>query len=135
MLKAIYRIVTLSMALSILVSTLSFTVSMHFCGGKLIDVSIFQKAHSCGTEITSDNDGVMGGCCQDKEVKIEGQDELKLPPVFDANLGLSKLITPSPYQLPVELYQYVSEREPLFFDDPPSFIIKQLFKKNQVYLI
>ncbi len=71
------------MAILVLFTTMSFTVDMHYCGETLIDYSLSQNAHTCGMEMeihTEDCDSAIpeDSCCTDKQVIIEGQDELKL---------------------------------------------------------
>ena len=44
------KITSLIMAFVVLVSTMSFTYDLHFCGDILVDVALFAKADSCGME-------------------------------------------------------------------------------------
>ena len=70
------------MAFVVLFSTLSFTVNMHYCGDTLVETVIFKKAKGCGMEMQ--NPSTKGcaitkkNCCDDKQLIIDGQDELKL---------------------------------------------------------
>lgn len=65
------------MALSFLVlfSTFSFTVEKHYCGGNLVNVSIFSEVKGCGME-TEATQKVKKTCCKDVVDIIKGQDEL-----------------------------------------------------------
>ncbi len=70
------------MAFVVIFTTMSFTVDMHYCGDVLVDVAIFKEAKDCGMEmameaISTSPEVKRKSCCQDKQVFIEGQDELK----------------------------------------------------------
>lgn len=133
MIKAIHKISSPLMALIVLVSTFSFTLSMHFCEGELIRASILEKVHSCGAEMTNE-DGMAGGCCHDKEVSVEGQDTLNVPPSFDSNFNQLELNAPS-IQPGDQVHQLTKRSSHPLFDPSPQWIVKQLFKEHQVYLI
>ena len=82
MLKGIFKnIVSFSMALLVLTSTMSFTISEHYCGDELVDTSLFVKADTCGMEMpvsqSNDTNFKTNGCCNDVVQVIEGQDDLK----------------------------------------------------------
>ena len=70
------------MAFVVLFSTMSFTISEHYCGEMLVDSALFSKAESCGMEMQKP--APLEGCSIQKEsccnnvlVQIEGQSELK----------------------------------------------------------
>jgi len=131
--KTIRKISAFLMAIVVLLSTMSFTVSMHYCQGELVDTAIFQKAHSCGMEMGDDSTMKKNGCCDDKEIKIEGQDELKLP-VAELNFDEQVFILSYVHSY-LELVQTTEERKNTFFDYPPPFIVRQIFKLDESYLI
>ena len=76
MLKGRFKnIVSFFMALLVLASTMSFTISEHYCGDELV------KADTCGMEMpmSSSNETSLktNGCCNDVVQVIEGQNDLK----------------------------------------------------------
>jgi hypothetical protein len=80
--KIVFKILSIFLAFLVLFSSFSFTVYEHYCGGDLVDSSVFLKAKSCTLEMekyspnedcTNQNDK----CCSDLVIQIEGQDELK----------------------------------------------------------
>ena len=82
MLKGVFKnIVSFSMALLVLASTMSFTISEHFCGDELVDTSLFVEADTCGMEIpvssSNETSFTTNGCCNDVVQIIEGQDDFK----------------------------------------------------------
>lgn len=131
--KAIHKILAILMTFVVLLSTMSFTISMHYCQGELVDTAVFQKAHACSMEVNSGSTMKMEGCCNDQEIKIDGQDELKLP-VADLNFDQQVFVV-SFFHSYIELFQTTEERKNIFFDYPPPFIVKQIFKLDETYLI
>lgn len=131
--KTIRKITALLMAIVVLLTTTSFTISMHYCQGELIHTAIFQKAHSCGMEMNMSDEMKKKGCCDDKEIHIEGQDELKLP-VADMNFDQQVFVIAFVHSY-IELFQTTEDRKNTFFDYPPPFIVRQIFKLDETYLI
>jgi len=71
------------MAFVVLFSTMSFTVSEHFCGDHLVDSGLFSRAESCGMEMgkpspVKDCSTLKKDCCKDVVKQIEGQKNLKI---------------------------------------------------------
>ena len=69
------------MAFVVLFSTMSFTVSEHYCGHQLVDIGVFSKAESCGMELqkpspTNDCELKKSDCCKDEIKQFQGQNEL-----------------------------------------------------------
>ncbi len=67
------------LALLVLVSSSSFMVNMHFCGGHVQSVSLIKEAAQCPMEVQlppchKKMDAKKSGCCQDKHVAFEGKD-------------------------------------------------------------
>lgn len=75
------KISAITMAFVVLLSTLSFTVSEHYCGHKLVDRGLFSKAEACGMEMqkpSSSNNCELkkSNCCNDEVKQFTGQNEL-----------------------------------------------------------
>lgn len=75
------KISAIVMAFVVLLSTMSFTVSEHYCGHQLVDIGLFSKAESCGMELqkpASSNDCELkkSDCCKDEVKQFTGQNEL-----------------------------------------------------------
>ncbi|WP_298879192.1 hypothetical protein [uncultured Polaribacter sp.] len=75
--QLISKISSVSLALLVLFSTLSFTVEKHFCGEFLMDVSFTGNAADCGMEMEGKALKKKKNCCKDEIHNIEGQDELQ----------------------------------------------------------
>ncbi|TRZ42059.1 hypothetical protein DMZ48_15370 [Robertkochia solimangrovi] len=68
------------MAMLLLLSTTSFTISKHFCMGSLVDVALFSEADTCGMDMVSDMEqntpDLKSTCCSDEKIVLQGQDDL-----------------------------------------------------------
>ena len=66
------------LALLVLVSSSSFMVNMHFCGGHVQSVSLIEEATQCPMEVLPPCHKKMAvkksGCCENKHVAFEGKD-------------------------------------------------------------
>lgn len=77
------KISAIIMAFVVLLSTMSFTISEHYCGGGLLDVSLFSKVEVCNMDMqktSSENDSCdnNNNCCKDVIKHIKGQSDLKV---------------------------------------------------------
>ncbi|MCM4169790.1 hypothetical protein KCTC52924_03567 [Arenibacter antarcticus] len=78
------RITTFLLAVFILFSTFSFTVDMHFCSNRLVDMAIFSSAESC-KDIAQNKDNTSKqctsiqekDCCDNQTFVKEGDDTFK----------------------------------------------------------
>ncbi len=82
--EKLHKAGSFAMALLLLLSTLSFSMDMHYCGDHLVDFSLFDKAAGCGMEVdapadATDCDMLQAdmGCCSDVQILVEGQDDLQ----------------------------------------------------------
>ena len=88
--KSIFnKIASVTMALLVLLSTMSFTVEKHYCGDFLVDVSIIGNADSCDMKIDASE---MKNCCKDEVHQIEGQNELQQSSVDDFDLSKQQFL-------------------------------------------
>jgi hypothetical protein len=71
------KIGAILMALAVVLSTMSFTVSQHYCGGELVDSALFSKAESCGMDMQTSTQKECSiqtkNCCKDVIKQIEGK--------------------------------------------------------------
>ena len=79
------RITALFFLFLLLLGTTGFSMSMHYCMGRLVDAALFGTARSCGMEAT---DGACpageegstlsaASCCKDLSISHEAQDEFQ----------------------------------------------------------
>ena len=122
------------MALLVSLSTISFTIDMHYCGGNLVDSALFAKAKTCGMEMPSGlQDDMKKSCCKDEMSVIAGQDELKLN-FKDLDLDQQHFVGAFFYTY-ANLFDE-SETDVTSFDDyPPPLIVRHIYKLDESYLI
>ncbi|NND51469.1 MAG: hypothetical protein HKN54_03625 [Flavobacteriaceae bacterium] len=124
------------MAFVVLVSTTSFTVGMHYCGDVLVDTAFFQKADSCGMEMTASDTAceiMKKNCCSDEQLVIEGQNELKIS--FN-DLSIDKQIfLVSFIHTFINGFEELVDKETNFSEYPPPLIVRPIYKLDESYLI
>ena len=125
------------MAFVVLLSTMSFTINMHYCGDTLVETAVFQKAKGCGMEIQkSSTEGcviVKKNCCNDEQLVIDGLDELQTQVdviSFEQQVFIASFLY-TYNNLFVGLDKNVSSYG--VYKPPP--VIKELYKIDETYLI
>ena len=131
------RIFAVFMALIVMLSTISFTVDMHYCGNSLVDSSILNNAKTCGMEaMTPDEAGCeikVPDCCTDKQIVFEGQDELKIS--FEELSPDQQLFITSYVFTLVNLFEGLEEHVVPFKAYSPPLVVKDIQKLDEVYII
>lgn len=135
--QVFHKIASFLMTFVVLFSTVSFTIDMHYCGDTLVDTAIFKKAKGCGMEMQkASTEGCTiskKDCCNDQQVKIDGQDELKSS--FDQlTLEQQVFVTSFSYSY-LSLFKGFNEDNTSFSESPPPLLVKQIFKLDESYLI
>ncbi|REG87502.1 HYC_CC_PP family protein [Winogradskyella sediminis] len=135
--KVSHKIVSLLMAFVLLFSTMSFTVNMHYCGDTLVESAIFQKAKGCGMEMekpsTEECSITKKNCCDDKQLAIEGQDELQLQVdkiTFEQQVFIASFV----YTY-INLFEGLDSNVSTYEEYKPPLVIRQLYKIDETYLI
>lgn len=136
--QVLHKIASFLMAFVVLFSTMSFTIDMHYCGGTLVDSSIFGKAHSCGMEMqkadtSMDCSITKKNCCSDKQIVIEGQDELKIS--FDTLTLDQQFIVASFFYTYINLFEGLYTNASSYEDYRPPLVIRRIYKLDETYLI
>ncbi len=127
------------MAMVVLISTMSFTLDMHYCGNTLVDVALFKEAKTCGMEQQVSNSiacSIMAkkSCCTDKQLTFEGQDELKNS--FDKiTLEQQTTFVAIFYYSYVNLFEGLENNVIPFKEYPPPFLVKDIQVLNETFLI
>ncbi|MFK5958950.1 MAG: hypothetical protein QM495_08800 [Lutibacter sp.] len=132
------KIAAILMTFVVLFSTMSFTISEHYCGNTLMNASLFSKAESCemDTEMTAASKDcivVAEDCCKDIIKQIEGQNELKSDLL---NLNLEQQVFVASF-----IYSYINLFEGLenniipFKNYSPPLIDKDIHILYQTFLI
>lgn len=106
--------------LLVVISSSSFMVGIHLCGGNIQDVALFTKANSCANEkkMPPCNKHETTPCCEDQTIIHEGQDiksdafklQLSAIPVLDIEQSfvlVSEVIPSAPFSC-IKYYNYDS---------------------------
>lgn len=134
------RLFSVTMALTVLFSTMSFFVDMHYCGDHLVDFSLSQKVDTCmmKAEISKSPSecAIMDmemDCCSDVEIVVEGQDDLKIS--FDQLTFDQQLFVASFVYTYVNPFGGLDENVVPFRDYSPPTLIRDIQILDQSFLI
>ena len=136
--EKLHRILSFSMALLVLLSTMSFTIDMHYCGDTLVDTAIFKKAETCGMEMQksippSECSITKKDCCSEEQLVVNGQDELKIS--FDTLTADQQLFVASFVYSYIQLFEGLEENVTSYKNYDPPLVSRQIYKLDETYLI
>lgn len=132
-----HKTTSVLMAFVVLFSTMSFTISMHYCGDTLVETVVFKKVKGCGMEMQ--NPSTEGcaitkkNCCNDEQIIADGQNELQLSVTdisFEQQLFIVSFM--STYR---NLFEGSDKNIASYEDYRPPLVIRQLYKIDETYLI
>jgi len=134
----IKNIASVFLAFLVLFSTMSFSISEHYCGDVMVARSLFSKAESCGMDIQKESQNevcsvLKKNCCKDVVIQIEGQDDLKIN-----NLSLSfeqQLFITSFVYTYINLIEGLDKKAIPFNNYSPPLIVKDIHILDEVYII
>jgi hypothetical protein len=125
------------MAFVVLLSTMSFTINMHYCGATLVETTVFHKAKGCGMKMqkpsTESCAVVKKGCCNNEQIVIDGLDELQLQVdviSFEQQVFLASFLYT--YN---NLFEGLDKNVSSYGEYKPPPVIKELYKIDETYLI
>lgn len=141
--KKIYRkTISLLLALIVLLSAMSFSLDMHFCGDHLVSFSFSNEIDPCmmkgAMTKTHSSCEVMKmememDCCDDIEVVVEGKDYLKIS--FELPTLEQQGFVASFFCDPVNLFEGLEANSIPFKDHPPPPLIRDVQILHQTFLI
>lgn len=134
-----HKISAILLAFVVLFSTMSVTVHEHYCGGEMVDSSMFIKAESCGMDMAMDvpaencPEEVSVTCCEDVVKLIEGQTELKTQVSnleFEQQLFVAAFI-----KTYINLFEGLETNIVPFKDYSPPLLFKDIQLLDEVFII
>ncbi|WNH10471.1 HYC_CC_PP family protein [Thalassobellus suaedae] len=135
--RIFHKIMSFTMAFVVLFSTMSFTLSMHYCGNTLVETAMFHKAAGCGMEMESPSaEGcaiTKKNCCNDEQLVVCGQDELQLQ--VDTISFEQQVFITSFFYTYINLFEGLEENVSSYKDYASPLVIRQLYKIDETYLI
>jgi len=134
--KVLHKLFSVSLAFIVLCSTVSFTIEKHFCGDKLIDVSLFTESDKCKMEalemelekITKES------CCKDKIDVVKGQDELIVKSIDDLDFQQQLFVATFSYSY-LNLFEGLPQLVIPHKNYSPPILISDIHVLDQVFLI
>ena len=134
--KTSHKVFSVAMALLVLLSTISFTMEKHFCGDTLIDVAIFSKVDTCGTDMEAISKTITEkkSCCKDELEIVKGQDKLKKTTFEDLHLDQQIFLTALVYSY-TNLFKGLPEQVIPHKDYFPPNLITDIQLLDQVFII
>jgi len=135
----IHKSMAVFMAAVVLMTTMSFSVAMHYCGDTLVDFSFVQQAETCGMEKAQDtsacdNDALsQKSCCTDKQLIKEGTNDLKVS--FDKLTFEQQVFVASFTYAYISLFEGTESTEVPFTDYSPPFVKRNVQVLHQTFLI
>ena len=133
----IRKTISFFMALVVLFSTMSFTVSMHYCGDTLVDTAVFSKAKTCGMEMMDDtckkNVSLKKKCCNEEQISFEGEDELQL--TFKELTFSQQIFIVAFTYTHKSFFKRFSENVIPLRDYSPPLVVKDIQLLDEVFLI
>lgn len=132
------KISAILMAFVVVFSTMSFTISEHYCGEHKVDSSLFSKAESCGMDLqkpTSYDDCSLkkSDCCKDVLKQFVGQSEIKT--AVSSLSNQQQLFIASFVYTYVNLFEGLDKNIVPFKYYTPPILITDIHVLDQVFLI
>ena len=133
-----HKILSVALASLVFVTTMSFTVNMHYCGDSLVDFALFHNAQTCGMENQSSQKSCEQGfsekpCCSDTQIVVDGQDDLK---TSYTNLTFEhQAFVATFFYTYINLFDGLDKNIVPFRDYAVPFLIRDIQKLHETYLI
>ena len=121
------KLIHIALVLLLLLSTTGVTISMHYCSGDLVSMSVIGEAESC----CEDN----CGCCENKSIHFKVEDDYVSPIVVQSNISVElEVLFPVLFILSAELLPEVEVTAKSFTDTSPPPTLQKRLSLLQTYL-
>ena len=137
MIKHIFhKVFSISMALIVLVSTMSFTIEKHFCGNILVETAVFTEVSGCGMDMSKfpSPETEKNDCCKNEVEAVKGQDNLKITS-FDDLKFQQQLFLASFVHTFVNLFEGLPEQVIPHRNYSPPKLVVDIQVLDQVFII
>ena len=135
--RILHKGFSVTLALLVFFSTVSFTIEKHFCGENLIDVALFTKAKTCGMEMENtsiDSSVKKKPCCKDQVDVVQGQDELKFSSFENLDFDQQVFLTTFAYSY-INLFEGLPKQIIPHKDYSPPNLVADIQLLNDTFLI
>ena len=135
--NSLHKLFSVSMAVLLLLSTISWTVEKHICMGQVLNVAWFHSAEDCamdaGLVLSDDSSLLIRHCCDNESFTMQGQDDLNHDTF---NLDFSQQVFLISFTTSyLNLFQEFTDKEIVFDSCPPPILAEDLNILHQVFLI
>ena len=132
------KIAAILMTFVVLFSTMSFTISQHYCGGELVSSAVFSKAESCSMKMqkpaTPKNCSIQKeNCCKDIIKQIEGKKVVKMEAQQLQNY--QQIIVTSFVYTYINLFEGLEKNSFPFKNYTPPLLVTDIHIVDQVFII
>jgi len=133
-----HKMLSIAISTLLLFTTMSFNIDMHYCGASLVDFSLINKAENCGmekqqTKSSCSSEFSKKSCCLDKQMVFEAQEEILQPSL---NLTTEQLTFVAAFVYAyTSLFEEVDQKTTVYKDYVPPFLIRDVQKLHETYLI
>ncbi|MEH6537870.1 MAG: hypothetical protein V7719_15825 [Psychroserpens sp.] len=134
--QVLHKLASITIAILLLFSTVSFTVEKHFCGDVLIDVAVFSDVEKCvieAFEIEQEQITKMS-CCKVTFDLIEGQDQLTVKTFDDLEFEQQQFMLAFVHAFQ-DLFEFLPNRIIPHKNYTPPNLITDIHVLDQVFLI
>lgn len=134
--QLLHKVFSVSLALIVLCSTVSFTIEKHYCGDTLVDVSVFSEADKCNMETlgVKDESAAKKPCCKDEVDMVKGQDKLIVTTFDDFDFEQQLFVTTFAYSY-LNLFEGLPQLVVPNKDYSPPNLIPDIQVLDQIFLI
>ena len=133
----LHKLFSVSMAMLLLLSTISWTVEKHLCMGRVMDMALFNQADDCGMEVglalLGDTSIDNKHCCDNEAFTMQGQDTLNLD-ISHFDFSQQVFLISFTYSY-LGLFLETTDKNIVLDSYPPPILAKDLNILHQVFLI
>jgi hypothetical protein len=132
----LHKVFSATLALLVLVSTMSFTVEKHFCGVTLVDTAVFAEVEGCGMDMSNTEtiENEKNNCCKNEVEVVKGQDKLKIAAFDDLKFQQQFFFVSYVYSFE-NLFEGLSEQIIPHKNYSPPNLVADIQVLDQVFII
>lgn len=131
-----HKAFSVSLALLVLASTMSFTIEKHFCGDILVETAVFSEITGCDMDMsqlqTTKND--KNTCCKNEVETVKGQDNLKITSINDLKFHQQLFLVSYVYSV-VNLFEGLPDQIIPHKNYSPPKLVADIQVLDQVFII
>jgi hypothetical protein len=131
-----HKVFSVSLALIVLVSTMSFTIEKHFCGNILVETAVFTEVSGCGMDMSKfkTTESEKNDCCKNEVEAVKGQENLKITSFDDLKFQQQLFFATYVYAF-VNLFEGLSEQIIPHKNYSPPNLVADIHVLDQVFII